>query len=579
MTRMLPSRPHNDATQSEKLVFDLIARDPALVNYIALHSLGLARHARKSYAECDFVIIGPAGIYCLEVKGGHVSRHEGLWTIGWPGRQYTSEEGPFKQAQAARGGLLGEIRTRLGREFLRRVPVGWGVVFPDVPFNERDPEWDPECIFDELDRDRPFSVYLDRLARYTRQHELDRGRSYPDTVSRAEIESLLKTFRPDFDLVPRISSLLRNSRTELLALSVEQSAHLAAIIHPGNPRVICEGPAGTGKTVLAAECAYRFADSGAQVLFLCFNRNLAWHLRRQEFSGNALITTDTIWRFLYDLTRNAGTAGQLPRDDYSALAEAAEDAVVTALDRGTFEPFDVLVIDEAQDILNAQIMNVLDWCVRDGISSGRWALFLDTGVQAGIYKKLDADIYGRLTKMALNLPLTINMRNPRAVSQEASAFAAIPPPPCRRDLMAPVDYRTVKESRTVNRAVRALLSELIAGGASPADIVLLSFNGPDKAFFTEGFDSIGVKVQVLDGQQAAIIENRVLAASIPAFKGLEAEIVIIGDLPDGKLNEWHRASLYVALTRARTAAYVMCPTTFVAYRMELVGHMAHEGGS
>jgi len=579
MTRMLPSRPHREATRSERLVFDLIAGDPTLDRHIALHSLGLAQHSRKSYAECDFVIIGPAGIYCLEVKGGAVSRHEGLWTIGWPGSQYTSNEGPFKQAQAARGGLLHEIRERLGSEILRRVPVGWGVVFPDIAFNQRDPEWDPECIFDELDRDSAFSVYLDRLAGYTKRHELARGRDYPAQVSLADIETILKTFRPDFDYAPRISSLLRDSRDELLALSDEQSAHLASITHPGNRRVFCEGSAGTGKTVLAAECASHFSDSGAKVLFLCFNRNLVWHLRRQEFARSARITIDTTWRFLYDLTRKGGVADQVSRGDYSALAEAAEDAVVTALDRGTFEPFDVLVIDEAQDVLNAQVMNVLDWCVRDGIASGRWVLFLDTGIQAGIYKQLDIDIYGRLTEMALNLPLSVNMRNPRAVSLEASSFAATPQPPCRRDLIAPVDYRIVRESRTVNRAVTALLTELIAGGASPVDIVLLSFHSPGEAFFAEGFDSIGVEVQVLDGQQDAVTKNRVLAASIPAFKGLESEIVVIGDLPDGKLNEWHRASLYVALTRARTAAYVMCPTTFVDYRIELIGRMAHDGDS
>lgn len=569
MTRMMPFQPHNDATRSEKRVFNLIAQDPALDSHIALHSLGLARADRKSYAECDFVIIGPSGVYCLEVKGGHVSRHEGLWTVGWQGHQYTSKEGPFKQAQSARGGLLGEIRRRLGPAFLRRVPVGWGVVFPDVEFNQRDPEWDPECIFDARDLGSPFSVYLDRLAQYTRKHESERGRSYPDKLSQTEIESLLKTFRPDFDFAPRISSLLRDSRTELLKLSAEQSAHLAALTHPGNPRVICEGPAGTGKTILATECARRLADSGLRVLFLCFNRNLVWHLRRQEFSRNALVNIETIWRFLYDLMRKAGTEDQAPRDDYVALAGAAEDAVVTAIDREAFEPFDVLVIDEAQDVLNAHIMNVLDWCIHDGISSGRWAFFMDKGIQAGIYKELDADIYGRLINTALTLPLTVNMRNPRNISREASAFAAIPPPPCRRDLMAPVDYRIVRDSRTVNREVRALLTELIAGGASPADIALLSFHTPAKAFFAEGFDAIGVKLQTLDGQQSAITEERVLAASIPAFKGLEADIVIIGDLPDGQLNEWHRASLYVALTRARTAAYVLCSVAFLGYRTEL----------
>ena len=109
MNRMLPFRPHSDTTKSEQWVFSQLAEDPALDGYVILHSLGLARHKRKTYAECDFVIIGPLGVYCLEVKGGHVSRQNGAWTIGWPGKSYTSMEGPFKQAQSARGTLLHEV--------------------------------------------------------------------------------------------------------------------------------------------------------------------------------------------------------------------------------------------------------------------------------------------------------------------------------------------------------------------------------------------------------------------------------------------------------------------------------------
>lgn len=554
----------------------MISGDRALEHYVALHSVGLARHSRKSYAECDFVIIGPAGIYCLEVKGGAVSRSDGLWTIGWPGKQYTSEEGPFKQAQSARGALLSEIRSRCGGDILRRIPIGWGVVFPDIIFKQLDPEWDQDCIFDERDRDAPFSAYLERLERYTRQHEFERGRDYPAPASRTDIELIVRAFRPDFDLVPRISGLLRDSRTDLLALSQEQADHLGAMMHPGNRRVICEGPAGTGKTVLAAECARRFAGQGKTVLFLCFNRNLAWQLKYQEFADHAAVTVDTIWRFLYGLARMAGCAEDLSQGDFHALAKAAEEGAVNGIDQGRFEPFDVLVIDEAQDVTNSDVMNALDWCVRDGIVAGHWIFFLDTGVQAEIYNQLNQELYDRLSANALNLPLTINMRNPRAIAAEASAYVGTPPPKCRRSVRATVDYRTIKKSSTVNRVARALLTDLIAGGAASADIVLLSFRAPTDAFFSEGFASIGREVQVLDGHQGVISEESFIAASIPAFKGLEADIVIIGDLPN-ELSAWHRASLYVALTRARTAAYVLCPAAFVDYRMELIGQASFEG--
>ncbi len=574
MTQMLPFRPQATTTRSERLVFDFIARDQTLKDHTALHSLGLARHSRKSYAECDFVIIGPSGIFCLEVKGGSVSRHEGIWTIGWPGYQYTSEEGPFKQAQSARGALLDEIRSRCGGEILRRVPVGWGVIFPDIKFDQQDPEWDLDCVFDERDREAPFSTYLNRLAQYTRLHELNRGRQYPENISCADINIILRTFRSDFDLVPRISGLLRDSRDELLALTTEQYSHLAAITHSANPRVICEGSAGTGKTLLAAECARRLANSGVRVLFLCFNRNLAWHLRHQDMASDSRITIDTIGRFLYDLTNKGTSQHRSLHSDVASLAKFAEDAVVSAIDRGTFEPFDVIVIDEAQDVLNTPVIDVLDWCVQDGVTNGRWALFLDTGIQASIYSQLNTKLYDKLSRLSLNLPLTVNMRNPRAVAAEASAFADMPAPPCRRNVLTSVDYRIVKETRSVNRVATALLTELKAEGATSADIALLSFHSPQEAFFADGFTKIGLKVQTLDGYQDAVTEDCVFAASIPSFKGLEAEIVVVGDVPYDEPSTWHLANLYVALTRARTKAYILCPESFVNYRMELIGRMA-----
>lgn len=329
MNRMLPFRPHSDTTKSEQWVFSQLAEDPALDGYVILHSLGLARHKRKTYAECDFVIIGPLGVYCLEVKGGHVSRQNGAWTIGWPGKSYTSMEGPFKQAQSARGTLLHEVRTRLGKDLIRRMPFGWGVMFPDVQFVEQDPEWDQECIFDERDKELPVSDYLIKLAEYTLAHEASRGRKFQTPLSPRDIEAIVHSFRADFDLVPGITSLIRESHNELLSLSEEQYSSLETLLHPGNPRVICEGAAGTGKTVLAAEAARRLAQSGLRVLFLCFNRNLALQLQQQEFAKHKNITLHTIWGILYQLVGKA-FPGQIPEGkQFKAVLAMAEEAAIT----------------------------------------------------------------------------------------------------------------------------------------------------------------------------------------------------------------------------------------------------------
>lgn len=570
MSRMLPFRPHSDTTKSEQWVFNQLAEDLALDGYVILHSLGLARHKRKTYAECDFVIIGPLGVYCLEVKGGHVSRQDGVWTIGWPGKSYTSVEGPFKQAQSARGTLLNEVRTRLGKDLIRRVPFGWGVMLPDVQFVEQDPEWDQECIFDERDKELPVSDYLVKLAEYTLAHEASRGRKFQTPLSLRDIEAIVHSFRADFDLVPGITSLIRESYNELLSLSEEQYSSLETILHPGNPRVICEGAAGTGKTVLAAEAARRLAQSGLRVLFLCFNRNLASQLQQQEFAKHKNITLNTIWGILYQLVGKT-FPGQISEEkQFKAVLAMAEEAAITATETGELNPYDVLIIDEAQDVLEPDVMNALDWFLNEGMSGGRWVMFLDIALQAGVYNKLEDSLYSHLSSRAMNLKLSINMRNPVTIAREAAMVTGTAPPKCRRQFIAPVNYRTIHGTKTVHKISTSLITQLISEGADPNDIVLLSFRAPSEAFYVSGYSSIGKKVYVLGGDKDDIPRSAIPAASISAFKGLESEIVIIGDLPEGEMNEWQVANFYVALTRARTAAHVICSQEHVDRRLSLV---------
>src|SRR5205823_10471774 len=121
---------------SEREVFALIQNAADSGDYICLHSLGIARHKRKDYAETDFVFIGPPGVFCLEVKGGHVRRKNGVWEIGWPGKSYCSYEGPFKQAQSARWALADYVNRHLAYDIRKRSIWGWGVIFPDIIFNE-----------------------------------------------------------------------------------------------------------------------------------------------------------------------------------------------------------------------------------------------------------------------------------------------------------------------------------------------------------------------------------------------------------------------------------------------------------
>lgn len=566
MARMMPFRPHKNVTWTENWVFNEFQNDPALSQYICLHSLGLARHNRKSYAESDFVVIGPKGVFCLEVKGGPVERVNGVWRIGGPGG-YESSEGPFKQSQSARGALIGEVRRRGAADVLKRVPFGWGVVFPSITFHIEDPEWDIRCIFDERDKSHPISKYIFRLAEFTRGLESEHGRSYPSEVAKADVEKLAGIFRSDFDLIPRIGSLVKESQTELQSLTDEQYRILDIVVNDGNPRVLCEGAAGTGKTLVAAECARRHHDHGRSVLFLCFNINLRDYLAQQEFAAHGNITVDTIWNFLTALVKRSGGEFSGLKLHSADIAKLAEDAVIALTDVEQFEPFDVLILDEAQDVLEPGLMNALDWILKGSIKNGRWAFFLDSGSQAGIYNRVDDALLTRLKTLSMSLPLSINMRNPRNVALQAAQYAGIPAPECRRSLPAHVDYRTSKGKGGVHGVAQGLLTELIKDGVKANEIALLSFLKPAEAFFSAGFEKIGKSTLVLDASCSRNEADAFVASSISAFKGLEAEIVIIGDVPEPPLTKWAQAAMYVAITRAKTSVYVIASEKFIEDRM------------
>jgi hypothetical protein len=79
--------------------------------------------------------------------------------------------------------------------------------------------------------------------------------------------------RGDFDFIPTADAVIDDVRKQLDQLTQEQRIVLD-VLHD-SARVLVDGGAGTGKTLLAIEAAQRMARAGHRVLFLCFNKLLA----------------------------------------------------------------------------------------------------------------------------------------------------------------------------------------------------------------------------------------------------------------------------------------------------------------
>ena len=129
-----------------------------------------------------------------------MTRKDGVWYIGWKNKEYQSLEGPFKQAQSAKWAFAKELENRTNHEYRKRILFGWGVVFPDIIFNEEDPEWDLSVVFDESSKDGGFGNYIERLEKYTREREKKSGRHYSEKLDSREIKTIVNCFRHDFDV-------------------------------------------------------------------------------------------------------------------------------------------------------------------------------------------------------------------------------------------------------------------------------------------------------------------------------------------------------------------------------------------
>lgn len=387
MARMIPPKIHPEVQSSaERRVFDWIRNAPATGNWICLHSLGLSEHESKRRAEIDFLLLTRIGIFVLEVKGGRVARENGVWKFtNRYGKITRKTEGPFDQASSAMFGLEARIREHLksGNRRQQHLLYGFGVVTPDTPFADllgteadRRQLYDRESI--KVDR-QLIKSFVEQLAEYWRERSSlgdNPGRYAP---TKKDLDEILQFLRGDFDRVPSIGAIADASTHQMHALEAEQYQVLDAMEKYPAPRIIVQGGAGTGKTLLAVEIAKREAVStGSDVLLLCFNRVLAGVLRHNVKSSDCgSITVSSIHAVLADLIKDADCHGEFEREQIGLgqseiFNRLMPEFGLLALMEKDCTQYTTLVVDEAQDMLSEPMLDVLDALVDRGLQNGRW---------------------------------------------------------------------------------------------------------------------------------------------------------------------------------------------------------------
>lgn len=575
---MIPARYDVSTSPAEQRIFDLFRTDPGTAEWTVLHSLGLTRRDTKPYGEIDFVVLIPdVGILCLEVKGGRVSCRDGIWrTRDRNGREHDLSRSPFLQAREGMFALRSAIRSHFGvSDPASNVLIGCAVVFPDVEAPPTTTEFETWQCIDIVKLRSPISQAVSQTMAHHRQLIASAGSAQSALLGR--IRGFL---RPDFEIVIARGTTISRSEQRLLRLTEEQYDVLDSIDR--NDRCLVEGAAGTGKTVLALEYARRAHADGRRSLLICFNRFLGNWFARQTISGE-LLNAGSFHRLLHEI---------ILQSSYASEFQEQERQSDTASIFGDLYPFfgelallesnrqaDILIVDEAQDLMSGPFLAVLNAWVRGGLSGGRWAMFGDFTRQA-IYRSAIPDnasasndpstatlppvegpldpsqVMRRHAAHFAALMLRVNCRNTRPIGEETallSGFESLPYRLDNHDSLA-VDYRWWSNESEQQTALRDVLDVLAEDGVANGDITILS----PYTFQRSVVSRVAAQRNIVDihGTTAERQPDTIAFSTIHAFKGMESPVVILCDVQ--RLHGADaQALLYVGMSRARSHLIVL----------------------
>ena len=479
---------------------------------VAFHSVNLPEHSRKRLGEIDFLLITPEMLLTIEVKGGAISRRGGLWVYG---NSPPRREGPFDQARSAMFAQEDRLKKLLGQDRMRQVASGFLVITPDVDLPPST-EWAPETYLGSTayDGGRGLARALERARRYWPPKNTQAAPNIPPRL-RKELERVI---REDFERFPTLAARSRELDENYKRLTEQQ--YVFVDVFSRNARTLVEGGAGSGKTFLAAEAARRWAGSG-KVLVTCASPCLATFLRQILHHENISVAPfDGI--------------GSTPPDHY-----------------------DMLIVDEAQDLMTFDRLDRLDRVLRGGLDTGRWIFMADPNNQVLDVSAFDHDAFEHLLLTnPVRVPLTSNCRNTSQIVRQTQLYTRADLGVAKAGDGYPVTFCEVRDEADEAAKLDAHLDALSADDVPPRDITVVSASGTWETTSAR-FSRRHRRMVRLPDQLGPTVQNRITWATVNEIKGLENRFVCVVDLDAGAL-EKRLDRLYVAMTRPRTHLWIAC---------------------
>jgi hypothetical protein len=521
---------------AERELYDALAEqlDDRFVVIYSAKFLAPAGRARVCEAEADFVVLHPeVGIVVIEAKGGVLSVEQGVWRQQprTGGRRRRLKVSPFEQADRTRHQLIDLLRER-GLPW-EAWCIAHAIALPHcaVPAYRWGPDRPRELTIDLGDMGA-LEPALRRAAAFF-------GPNRAPGLSGVDVEAVADALGCNRLLRPPLSVQIRRDTARLLRLSFHQAFVLDQL--ESLPRVLVEGCAGSGKTVLALAEAERRARLGQRVALVCYNRLLGEHLRAAMKPHGPLVVAGPFLDLCMQAAFEAKVAERsLTSREWDELPVLHRDRIV-----GVLGGLDAVIVDEGQDFLDGW-WGTIDALLRP---DGPRSLLVFHDADQAIQRQAPLpDALG-----LVRLVLRDNHRTPFAVAEALQGLTEA------RIRFHAATFGRVAEEDTPPERLGERLAQLLATlhhqeGVDGRDIVVLTPLSGRRSWLHESV-RVGPLLVARDREPGP---GEVRATSIHKFKGVESPVVVVCEIPRPHPDDVLTTRLcYTAFSRATTALHVL----------------------
>jgi hypothetical protein len=532
----------NSLRRAECRVYERLAEvleDPFVVFY-SRPWLGEKPNGEEIDGECDFVVAHPdMGYLALEVKGGGIRYIPELdkWTSKDHNGLVHNIKNPVSQARSSKYEILKKLKNSpLWNP--KHIHIGHGIIFPDCEENKcdlaADIPRDLVCYLQDIEGD--FQAWI--LNRFGKSDSHDATGSPLGEDGIRALEDLLA--RP-FNLHVRVGRIFEEDEKEISVLTQQQYHILSAIEEI--QRAAISGGAGTGKTILALEEARRCAAAGMRVLFTCFNKPLATHVR-QRLSVLEGIRVATFHELCYQSAKEAEIRIPDTRSSEQLYGEVYPEVLMKALKILPNLRFDVIIIDEGQDF------RPLWWTALESAldPSGKKLM--------RVFYDCNQRVYGTADKLhrdfqLVPIRLKFNMRNTQTIHKISQNYYSGYPIESTGPDGIDIVWIRAQSFREIQQQINSLIPQLVSGEHIPAGHITILVSNEKLISQLAPAGKIGTAdIQRCTDPEA----NAITIDTVRRFKGLESPVVILIVDPEIMAND---ELLYVALSRARSQLIII----------------------